>query len=127
MKKMFYASTCAVLICAFSCNKDPHHNDILGKRITIDTTLASGNLYTLDLKTYGDADDVATITKQASAFTTSEIINPATGFAPVYNFSANGDIKNPVNEQVVLSITEGGNRRRQGCDSTVITINFKVQ
>ena len=127
MKRMFYALTCAASILFFSCTKDPHHNDILGKRITIDTALVSGTLYTLDLKPYGDADDVATITKQASTFTTSEIVSSTAGFAPVYHFSANSDIKNPINEQVVLSITEGGNRRRPGCDSTLITINFKVQ
>ena len=94
--RMFYATICAASISLFSCTKDPHHNDILGKRITIDTTLISGTLYTLDLKTYGDADDVATITQQASTFTTSEIVNSAAGFAPVYHFSANSDIKNPL-------------------------------
>jgi hypothetical protein len=126
MKRTLPALIFLSAILFFSCTKGPH-NDVLGKTVTIDTTLASGTLYSLDLKPYCDPDDVATIAKQASGYTTSQILNGSSGFAPVYQFSASGDIKNAVNQQVVISITEGGNGRRHSCDSTMITINFKVQ
>ncbi|MGZ3850278.1 MAG: hypothetical protein ACXVKI_14145 [Flavisolibacter sp.] len=126
MKKIIYSAACLAFFALFSCRKA--HHEILGKTVTIDTTLASGTTYTLDLKSYGDADDIATIKQQASNFTTSEIVNAAAGFAPVYHFSATGDNKNVLNEQVVLAITEGGrNGNRHPSDSTLITINFKVQ
>lgn len=126
MKKIFFVLSCLAAVFFFSCKKQ--HQDILGRTVTIDTTLASGTMYSLNLAQYGDADDIATIRQQASSFTTSEIVNAATGFAPVYNFSAVGDNKSAINEQVILAITEGGrNGNRHGCDSTLITINFKVQ
>ncbi|MGZ3912025.1 MAG: hypothetical protein ACXVBR_18205 [Flavisolibacter sp.] len=89
MKKIIYSAACLAFFALFSCRKA--HHEILGKTVTIDTTLASGTTYTLDLKSYGDADDIATIKQQASNFTTSEIVNTASGFAPVYHFSASGD------------------------------------
>ena len=108
----------------FSCIKGDHafHDS---HSVTIDTTIASGSLYELNLQRYGDADDVATIKQQAATYTKSEITNAATGFAPVYHFSANTNVKTGLNEQVVIAITEGGNRTH--CDTSLVTINFKIQ
>ncbi len=88
-------------------------------------TIASGSEYVLNLQQYGDADDIAKITKQAGNYTTSQIINSATGFNPVYYFSAIADPKTTTTEQVVLSITEPAGHPHS--DSTRVTINFTIQ
>ena len=126
MKKILYAvSSLAIITTIQSCEK---HMDHTSKQIVIDTTLASGTEYLLDLRPYGDADDVAKITKQATSYTTSEIVNTSGTFAPVYHYSAMA--KTSLTDQVVLSITEGvrgnGNARPHS-DSTTITINFAVK
>lgn len=125
MKQILSMLSFITVITLFSCSKEKDHSS---KSITIDTTLASGAKYQLDLKSYGDDDDVAAITKQAASFTSSEIVNTGNAFSPVYNFSALAD-KAILNEQVVIAITEGnrGGNNHHNCDSTLITINFKVQ
>jgi len=108
-----------------SCRK---HHEQVSKQYTIDTTLASGIDYQLNLQPYGDADDIAVISKQGSYFSTSEIINTAGIFAPVYHYSA--ITKASLTDQVVLTVKEGNSRNgsnRQHCDSTTITINFTIK
>ena len=125
MRKILCSLTCASVILTFSCTKNRDH---LAKNITIDTTLASGAQYTLDLQPYGDADDIAIIKQQATNFITSEITNTGNSISSVYHFSTEADSKTPVSEQVILAITEGSrNGRRHYCDSSFVTINFKVQ
>ena len=105
-----------------SCKKN--HERFL-KQYVIDTTLAAGVEYQLNLKSYGDDDDVATIIKQGANFKTSEIINTSGTFTPVYHYSASP--KGGLTDQVVLSIKEGhfrNNCNRGNQDSTTITINF---
>lgn len=126
MKKIIYSISSLVIVAAMaSCEKKVEH---ASKQIVIDTTLASGTEYILDLKPYGDADDVAVITKQATSFTISEIKNQAGTFAPVYHYSATS--KTGATDQVVLSVTEG-NRENEDKghreDSTNITINFIIK
>src|SRR4051794_4885054 len=117
MKRILYTvSALAIIAATQSCNKNTDH---VSKRIVIDTTLPSGTGYLLDLKPYGDQDDVANIIKQATSFTTSEIVNTTGTFAPVYHYSSLA--KTSLTDQVVLSITEGnhGNRNaRPHSDST---------
>ena len=108
-----------------SCKKD--HEPLL-KQYVINTTLSSGVEYQLNLKSYGDEDDVATIIKQGANFNTSEIINNSGAFAPVYHYSASP--KGGLNDQVILSIKEGNSRNncnRGNEDLTTITINFTVK
>jgi hypothetical protein len=130
MKQFFFASLLAGMasVALLSCSKqgDRHEGT---KYVTIDTTLASGTLYQLDLKPYGDADDIANIKTQATDYTTSEIVNTGSGFSPLYRFSATTDAKTGLlTEQVVIAITEGNNGRpHPHNDSTLVTINFKVQ
>lgn len=126
MKKILYAVFSLVIIAATqSCKKNADHES---KQVVIDTTLASNVEYILNLKPYGDDDDVAKISKQATSFTTSEIVNASGTFAPVYHYSAVS--KTGVTDQVVLSITEGnrgnGNIRLHS-DSTTITVNFTIK
>lgn len=126
MRKIFYSvSTLLIIVAMGSCRKNMDHES---RQVVIDTTLASGTEYVLDLKSFGDADDVATIIKQASNFSTSEITNTAGTFSPVYHYSAIS--KTSTSDQVVLSITEGnrgGGNCRHHNDSTNITINFLVK
>ncbi len=124
MKQVLSLLSLIAVITLFSCSKEKYHSS---RSITIDTTLASGAKYQLNLKSYGDDDDVAAITKQAASFTSSEIVNTGSRFS-VYNFSAIAD-KTALNEQVVIAITEGnrGGNNHHNCDSTLITINFKVK
>lgn len=125
MKKIF----CAILSMAFiailpSCNKNAEH---AGKQIVIDTTLAGGADYFLNLQQYGDADDLANIVKQATSYSTSEIINTPDVFAPVYHYSSIA--KTSLTDQVVISITEGNHGNsdsRRHSDSTTITIHFVI-
>ena len=126
MKKLFYAASfLAITATIQSCDK---HINRLSKQIIIDTTLAAGTDYVLNLQPYGDQDDAANITKQATSFTTSEIINTSGTFAPVYHYTSSA--KSNLTDQTVLSITEGnngnGNMRRHS-DSTTITINFTIK
>ena len=108
-----------------SCKKD---HEPVSKQYVIDTTLTSGVEYQLNLKSYGDEDDVATIIKQGINFNTSEIIDNSGIFAPVYHYTA--VTKGGLTDQVVLSIKEGNSRNncnRHNGDSTTITINFTVK
>lgn len=122
MRKVIYASGLLFSIAMMqSCDKNMEH---ASKQIAIDTTLASGAEYKLDLQPYGDADDVASITRQGSAFTTSEIVNASGTFAPVYHYAA--FTKTGLTDQVVLTVSEGHEGRGHG-GSTIITINFTIK
>lgn len=126
MKKILYfVSALAIFGIMQSCDKHVEH---ASKQIVIDTTLASGSEYVLNLRPYGDADDVATLKKQPNAFITSEIVNQVNQFDPVYHFSASA--KETQTEQVILAVTEGnhGNGNyHPDRDSTLITINFTIR
>jgi hypothetical protein len=128
MKKIVYAVSSLIIAAAMqSCDK---HVDAVTKQVTIDTTLASGQLYQLNLAQYGDADDVATIMKQGSSYTTSSITNTTGTFAPIYSYSSSV-AKVDLTDQVVLAVTEGGRNGGRNCgrrsDSTIITLNFTVK
>jgi hypothetical protein len=125
-KALLIISSGMILLLAQSCVK-PH--DKISKQVSIDTTLSSGTEYLLNLQPYGDADDVAAISKQAVNYAKSEIVNTAGIFAPVYHYQA--ETKTGLSDQVILTVKEGGNRGNNGhghgCDSTVITIHFTVK
>lgn len=130
MKKILYTFFALLAIAAFhSCDKQVEGAT---RRVTIDTALASGQVYQLNLAQYGDADDVATILKQGTGYSTSSIANTPGVFAPVYSYAANA-IKSVVTDQVVLAVTEGVKATRGGrncnkaSDSTIITLNFTVK
>jgi hypothetical protein len=128
MKKSIYAISTLLIIAAIqSCHK---HVDGITKQVVIDTALASGQVYQLNLAQFGDADDVATIIKQGINYSTSSIANTAGTFAPLYSYSSSAAKVN-VTDQVVLAITEGGRNGNRNCrnhsDSTVITLNFNIK
>jgi hypothetical protein len=110
-----------------SCEKehnghDKKRNEV--KNVTLDITINAGELYTLDLIKYGDADDIPTITTQANAFTVSEIAK--IGVIGTYNFKKDGTPKVGGNgtEKVVLKVAEPANRCH--IEETDITINFTI-
>ncbi len=126
--KRFLFTALAASVAAISCYKDGAHGYHHSRSITIDTTLASGTAYQLNLASYGDADDTAAITTQATYFTTSDIVNSGFGFAPFYRFSAATNAKVSTSEQVVIAVTEGTHGRpHPNNDSTIITIHFTIQ
>ncbi len=128
MNKLFLSDLIASLA-LLSCYKQGHHGNYHGSRlITIDTTIASGTQYQLNLQPYGDADDLAAIKTQALNYTSSEIVNTGSGFSPVYHFSATASTKLPLSEQVIIAITEGNHgHNHPNTDSALITINFNVK
>ncbi len=139
MKKNFILfATIAMSVILFSSCKKEKTNEI--KNVTLDVTINAGDIYKLDLSKYGDADDVATVTKQAVDFATSEIVK--VGTVGEYDFMRTGSPKTGGNgtETVVLKVAEGphgnGGNAPQGAggshgncnhiDETNITINFTI-
>ena len=126
MKKLLYSILpVVILLLTQSCRKDHQH---VSKQYAIDTTLTSGTEYQLNVQPYGDGDDTASISKQATNFTTSEIVNVAGIFAPVYHYLA--ETKAGLTDQVVLAVKEGNhgnNSNMHHADSTIITINFTIK
>ena len=126
MKRILYLTAfLSFFLILQSCKKD-HLTE--SKQIVIDTTIASGTEYILDLKPYGDRDDVAFINKQASNYIISEIRDSSAEFAPVYHYLSYA--KTSLSDQVVLRVSEGnrlGTNHPHSSDSTTITINFTIQ
>jgi hypothetical protein len=124
-----------ILSLASSCKKS---NEEV-KYITLNETVAFGAVYNLDLRTYGDADDVATITKQSTKSNASTIAG-AFGYsytAPAANVSKTGSTDKDAVEITLTEGSRGGGRcgngnngggDRKGHDErTVVTINFTIQ
>ena len=126
MKKyiLFPAALFCSIILFQSCKKDGHAT----KYVTLNETVKAGSTYSLDVSAYGDADDIASISTQATHYAMSQIDKDATTDASIYHFSY--DTKFQGNETVVITLSEDHNGRFGGrCnrDEAVITINFTVQ
>jgi hypothetical protein len=118
--------TFLVLCMLVSCKKENHHGNDEIKNVTINATVDAGVAYHLDLSAYGDADDIASITKQASDFAVSEILKQ--GIIGKYSFMRNGSPKAGGNgtDVVVLKIAEPAGRCKR-VEEKNITINFTIQ
>lgn len=138
MKKILtsFAVILSTAILFTSCKKENMEKNKV-TNISLDVTLNAGELYSLDLSKYGDADDIATITTQANNFVTSEIAK--TTVIGNYVFMKGGTPKTGGNgnETVVLKISEANrgnatqnndNKHGGHCnkDETNITIHFTV-
>jgi hypothetical protein len=92
---------------AVSCTKLHHreknHEDEI-KNITLEVALKQGETYSLDLAQYGDADDVATITKEALNVAGSKLAASTNPFAGAYSYTADASY---ASDQVVLQVNEG--------------------
>src|SRR5258705_13722160 len=120
MKRLFYFILFPVFVILMqSCNKS---TDLTVKQVVIDTSIASGVQYTLNLRPYGN---IATITKQASSYAASEIVTISRLSTLLYQYSSLAKVA--AADQVVLGVSSGS-RRNNNCnnnsDSTIITINF---
>ncbi len=111
-------------LCLFTACQKEKGGDNEVKNVTLNVTINAGDLYTLDLSQYGDADDLTTITTQAIVYATSEIV-PSGAFKS-YTFKKDGSPKTGGNgnETVVVKVYEPAGRRHY--DETNITINFTI-
>ena len=125
MKKHLFTAVIVLLgiVSLQSCKKPRHET----KYITLDETVQSGNTFALDLTSYGDADDIPSISTQATTYVVSQINKDAVTARDIYNFSSS--VKAQDKQTVVITLTEnhagsGGGR----CDGAVavITINFTI-
>lgn len=129
MKKIF---TFFILLSAISCSliscKKADHGT---KYVTLDVTLARGADYQLDLRQYGDADDIVSITKQADDYVTSVVINDASTSWYVYKYATatTPKVTSTGHDTVVLKVSEPESRGRCGKhqSETDITIHFTLQ
>lgn len=96
------------------------------KYVVLNETVKSGAMYSLDVASYGDADDRASITTQAAHYSVSQIdMDPATQKS-IYHFST--ETKVGGSEQVIITLSEDhGGRNRCDHNEAVITIKFSVQ
>ena len=95
------------------------------KIITLNETIQSGSIYTLDMSAYGSNASTIIIAKQATLFTISQIdLDPATA-KNLYRFSSDGKLNE--NESVTISVNakDAGRCERDG-NKTAITINFTI-
>jgi hypothetical protein len=126
MKKIMLFLVLSIAITAFltSCEKERNDKDAV-KNITLNVTVDAGSTYDLDLSAYGDADDIASIIKQAVTYAKSEI--NLTGGKYIYSFMKSGTPKAGGNgmETVILKLSEPACRRHHK-EETNITINFTI-
>ncbi len=120
MKNTFLSTVCAIALLLASCTKNSSTTASATKQVTIDKTVSSGSLLSLDLGSYGNR---AVITKQASDYTTSAIVQSGVR-TPVYQFSS--ATKTSVAQQVLVAVTNSG-RCDNSQDSTIVTVNLNVE
>jgi len=108
-----------------SCRKDGHARNE-NRSVTLNVTINAGDVYQLNLAQYGDADDLAMISKQAAVYSISEIGKNNTG-NNIYKFSTVVGSKTggTGTDQVVLKVYEPEGRCRNH-DETNVTINFTI-
>ena len=123
MKKytILFALALGPLLLLESCKKE--HKT---KYVVLNETVKSGGTYSLDVSSYGDADDRASITTQAAYYSVSQIDMDLATQKSIYHFST--DTKVGATDQVIITLAENhGGRNRCDQNDAVITINFKVQ
>lgn len=125
MKKLI--SLCLLATCIVSsCKK--HDRDCETKNITLDVTLKSSETYRLNLKTYGDEDDLSEIVEQAQQYSISSITKASTSsdFNDVYTYITNAVPKfSNATDRVVLKVYEPTTHHH--IEETIITINFTIE
>lgn len=127
MKKMIL--TPAVILAAFitmqSCQKDVQQQTEMVKEFTIDTTISANTNYTLNLATYGDEGDVATIIEPATHASISTIDNQSDMFTSIYHYTPAP--KTTGTDEVTISIKHYNGEHVCSKDSTIIYINLTIK
>ena len=107
----------------FSCKKENIDVKEELKIITLHLSLETGKIYSLDLNTYSNSNDIILIAKQAITFGVSEIVKNE--LKNTYKFKRNSGQKDGANkENVVLKIYEPKNGIH--CEKTEIIIHFTI-
>lgn len=128
MRKSILLLSCSLIILFSSCNKNDGMALSNGsKSVALHENLTSGQLYTLDLSQYGDADDLAKIQQQGVNYVVSEINKNTSNAHYIYSYQAAGSVKtaSSLTDTVVLKVYEPAGRPHY--DETIITIYFSVQ
>jgi hypothetical protein len=111
----------ALFVLMQSCQKEALHREFI-KDLTIDTTIAAGAHYYLDLTPYGDEGDMATVANPGNYFSVSRLEDVTDMFTYIYHYSpANNSFD--TKDHVTISIK----RYSPEQDSTVIHINFTIK
>jgi hypothetical protein len=111
----------ALFILMQSCQKELVHREFV-KQLTIDTTIAAGTHYYLDLTPYGDEGDEATVTVPGNYFSVSRLEDVTDMFTYIYHYSP-ADKLSDTKDRVTIFIK----RYSPEQDSTVIHINFTIK
>lgn len=107
-----------------SCHKEVATERI--KEITIDTTIAAGSSYYLNLAPLGGDDDIATILDKGSMASVSALENVSDIFTPIYHYSSSESAAGA--DHVVLAISQNPSGRTVvSRDSTIIYINLTLK
>ena len=129
MKNFILSSVCTIVILVTmqSCQKDVQLTEKVNtKEIAIDTTISSGSSYALNLASFGDEGDVATIIKQAAHSSISRIENETDMFTSFYHYIPSEKITGK--DEVTLSIKHYPHGSEvASSDSTLIYINFTIK
>jgi len=111
----------ALFILMQSCQKETVHKDYI-KDLTIDTTIAAGTHFYLDLTPYGDEGDEATIANPGNYFSVSRLEDVTDMFTYIYHYSPVNNLSD-TKDRVTISIKRYSSEE----DSTVIHINFTIK
>ena len=104
-----------------SCQKEAVHKEYI-KDLTIDTTIAAGTHFYLDLTPYGDEGDEATIANPGNYFSVSRLEDVTDMFTYIYHYSPANNLSD-TKDRVTISIKRYSSEE----DSTVIHINFTIK
>ena len=110
-----------LFVLAQSCQKETIRRTY-ARDLTIDTTIAHGTHYYLDLTPYGDEGDLATVTEPGNYFSVSRLEDVTDMFTYVYHYSPVDKLAD-TKDRVTISIK----RYSPEQDSTVIHINFTIK
>ena len=106
-----------------SCRKD--RDNI--KYVVLNETIHSGDIYALNLSSYGDVDDISTISQQAKNYGVSQLDKDPVTNQSIYHFSFVSKL--PDIEKIQLIVSEVHHDGRGDCGhghKTIITINLNI-
>lgn len=138
-RKIFLLCVAAVSIISFSsCKKEGRgrHGDMPDNTpVVLNVVVKSGDVYKLNVSQYGNG--TASITKQALAYSVSEISSDAGTGGLIYKYVTTGGAKagKSANDQVMLKVTNqstssGGCREGSGSmvsSEKIVTINMTLE
>jgi len=121
MKKLLPAAACLLVLFAGlqSCQKEAIQCEVI-KEIIIDTTIAAGSDYYLDLAPYGNEDNTATIVESGAQASISRLEDETDMFTYIYHYASNP--KATGTDHVTIGISKACSK-----DSTLIYLNITLK